>query len=221
LAKGAGFRLAPDAPQTFPEWIRHRARVGGDKLAVEVGGVARSYAELDDVTDRTAAGFAGLGLASGEHVSLMMQNSVENVDAWFGLQKAGLVEIPIHTASRGAALQYIVDHSDARALVVDEAFLPHLAAVVGDLPRLEHVIVNRNEPGEDPPPELPGRFAVRGIPTLLLFKEGELAETIVGLRPKEDIAQLIERHLESLRAASKAISAEVARVPGLSLSARV
>jgi thioredoxin 1 len=47
----------------------------------------------------------------------------------------------------------------------------------------------------DENPNVPGRFAVRGIPTLLLFKEGQLAETIVGLRAKEDIAQMIERHL--------------------------
>jgi thioredoxin 1 len=47
----------------------------------------------------------------------------------------------------------------------------------------------------DENPNIPERFAVRCIPTLLLFKEGELAETIVGLRGKEDIAKLIERHL--------------------------
>jgi thioredoxin len=47
----------------------------------------------------------------------------------------------------------------------------------------------------DENPNVPGRFAVRGIPTLLLFKGGQLAETIVGLRAKEDIAQMIERHL--------------------------
>jgi thioredoxin 1 len=47
----------------------------------------------------------------------------------------------------------------------------------------------------DENPNIPGRYAVRGIPTLLLFKEGELAETIVGLRGKEDLAKLIERHL--------------------------
>jgi len=47
----------------------------------------------------------------------------------------------------------------------------------------------------DENPNVPGRFAVRGIPTLLLFKEGQLAETIVGLRAKEDIAEMIERHL--------------------------
>jgi thioredoxin 1 len=47
----------------------------------------------------------------------------------------------------------------------------------------------------DENPNIPGRYAVRGIPTLLLFKEGQLADTIVGLAPKEDIAKMIERHL--------------------------
>ena len=47
----------------------------------------------------------------------------------------------------------------------------------------------------DENPNVPGRFMIRGIPTLLLFKDGRLAETLVGLRPKEDIAGLIEKHL--------------------------
>ena len=47
----------------------------------------------------------------------------------------------------------------------------------------------------DENPNVPGRFAIRGIPTLLIFKEGQLAETIVGLAPKEDIAKMIERHI--------------------------
>jgi thioredoxin 1 len=47
----------------------------------------------------------------------------------------------------------------------------------------------------DENPEVPRRFSVRGIPTLLLFKDGQLAETIVGLRAKEDIAKMMERHL--------------------------
>ncbi len=47
----------------------------------------------------------------------------------------------------------------------------------------------------DENPNIPGRFMIRGIPTLLLFKNGELAETMVGLAPKEDIAKLIDKHL--------------------------
>ena len=47
----------------------------------------------------------------------------------------------------------------------------------------------------DENPSVPSRFMIRGIPTLLLFKNGELAETMVGLAAKEDIAKLIDKHL--------------------------
>ena len=47
----------------------------------------------------------------------------------------------------------------------------------------------------DENPSVPGRFMIRGIPTLLVFKDGQLAETLVGLAPKEEIARLIEKHL--------------------------
>ena len=47
----------------------------------------------------------------------------------------------------------------------------------------------------DENPSVPGRFMIRGIPTLLLFKDGQLADTLVGLVPKEDIARMIEKHL--------------------------
>jgi thioredoxin 1 len=47
----------------------------------------------------------------------------------------------------------------------------------------------------DENPNVPGKFAIRGIPTLLLFKEGQLADTIVGLAAKDDIAKMIEKHL--------------------------
>ena len=47
----------------------------------------------------------------------------------------------------------------------------------------------------DENPNVPGRFMIRGIPTLLIFKNGHLEETLVGLAPKEDIARLLEKHL--------------------------
>jgi len=47
----------------------------------------------------------------------------------------------------------------------------------------------------DENPNIPGRFMIRGIPTLLLFKNGQLAETLVGLAPKDDIARMIDKHL--------------------------
>jgi thioredoxin 1 len=48
----------------------------------------------------------------------------------------------------------------------------------------------------DENPSIPtNRFQVRGIPTLVLLKDGQLVETIVGLRQKEELAKSIERYL--------------------------
>lgn len=40
-----------------------------------------------------------------------------------------------------------------------------------------------------------GRYNIRGIPTLLLFKNGEIQEQVVGATSKEAISKLIEKHL--------------------------
>ena len=47
----------------------------------------------------------------------------------------------------------------------------------------------------DANPMTPSKFMVRGIPTLLLFKDGELKETVVGLANKDDLAKMIDKHL--------------------------
>jgi thioredoxin len=41
----------------------------------------------------------------------------------------------------------------------------------------------------------PGKYGIRGIPTLLLFKEGELKETMVGVQSKDKIIEVIAKHL--------------------------
>jgi thioredoxin 1 len=42
---------------------------------------------------------------------------------------------------------------------------------------------------------LTSRFQIRGIPTLLLFKRGEVQEQYVGVTSKDVIAKMLERHL--------------------------
>ena len=47
----------------------------------------------------------------------------------------------------------------------------------------------------DEEPNSPTRFGVKGIPTMLLFKDGELASTKVGAIPKSDIVSWIKENL--------------------------
>lgn len=39
------------------------------------------------------------------------------------------------------------------------------------------------------------KYGIRGIPALLLFKDGQVVQQIVGVRPKEEIARIIENNL--------------------------
>ena len=68
----------------------------------------------------------------------------------------------------------------AMAPLVDE-----IAASVGDKVKVAKVNV-------DDSPELAGKYNVMTIPTLILFKEGKVAATSVGVRPKADIMKMLE-----------------------------
>lgn len=47
----------------------------------------------------------------------------------------------------------------------------------------------------DENPGVPGQFGIRGIPTLILFKDGKQVDQIVGNHPKENIVAMISKHL--------------------------
>ena len=47
----------------------------------------------------------------------------------------------------------------------------------------------------DDNPNTAFRFQVRGIPTLLLFKGGQVVESVVGLVQKDDLKKVIDKHL--------------------------
>lgn len=47
----------------------------------------------------------------------------------------------------------------------------------------------------DQNPSVTMRYSIRGIPTLMLFKRGEMVGQVVGLADKEHLKTLIEQHL--------------------------
>lgn len=47
----------------------------------------------------------------------------------------------------------------------------------------------------DENPATPGQFGVRGIPTLILFKDGKVVDQVVGAVPKNQLESLIKKAL--------------------------
>jgi len=68
---------------------------------------------------------------------------------------------------------------------------PALEEIAGELgDRLKVVKVNVDEN-----PSTPSKYGVRGIPTLIMFKDGQVADTQVGALPKGKILEWIEGNL--------------------------
>lgn len=159
----------PAEPRTIGAWIRHKAEVNQDRLALTVEGRDKTYAGAHQDSDRLASGLASLGLGPGDRACLMMQNSLECIDAWFAMNKAGVVEVPINQAYRGHLLEYLVSQSRSSAVVCDADYLGRIAEAAPSLPGLEHVVVNRAEGTEDVgTPDFPGHVTVHELADLYL-----------------------------------------------------
>jgi acyl-CoA synthetase (AMP-forming)/AMP-acid ligase II len=169
------FELAAESPRTMGDWVRERAAKYGDRHALDVHDVKRSYAEVDRFSSQMAAGLANLGLGVGSHACTMMKNSVESIDVWFGLCKLGAIEIPVNTANRGAPLKYMIDQSDSQTIAIDEEYVDRLTAIVDDLPQLQNVIIRREGLGSTV--DLPERILVHELGDLYL--DAALPEPVI------------------------------------------
>lgn len=71
------------------------------------------------------------------------------------------------------------------------ALAPKLEEVAGELgSKIKVVKLNIDEN-----PDAPSRYNVKGIPTMILFKNGQEIDQIVGNHPKENILALLQKHV--------------------------
>lgn len=70
-----------------------------------------------------------------------------------------------------------------------------VAPIVGELSEEYAGKVNFVKMNTDENPAVPSKFGIRSIPSLLIFKGGELQGTIVGFRPKSDLKKRIDEAL--------------------------
>ncbi|MFH5821863.1 AMP-binding protein [Georgenia sp. AZ-5] len=152
------------------DWLKDAVNRAPTSASLLVAGERIGYSELDPTSDRAAAGFSALGLRRGDHVCLMMRSSVEALQVWFGLAKAGLVEVPINVASGSYLLRYFLEHSGASVVVCDAEFEPLVRECAADLPRIRHLIVS----GPESDSAAHARFARHSLAGLLAHPAGPL-----------------------------------------------
>jgi long-chain acyl-CoA synthetase len=101
----------------------------------------RSYAELLAHVRRTADFLGGLGLQPGDRVALLLPNSPEWPEIYFGITGLGLVAVPMDAKLRSQEVAFILRDSGARALFCSAAVLPSLPGLRAQLPALATVVL--------------------------------------------------------------------------------
>ncbi|PXY29884.1 hypothetical protein BAY59_11555 [Prauserella coralliicola] len=131
----------PDEATTLPDILRARAELSPGSRCLTFDRETRTFAEMLAAAEQAAAALASLGIERGAKVATLLPNSTELLDIWFGASLLGAVFVPINTGLRGDGLRYIVEHSEAEFIAVDEPLVQTLSAAVpvGRGPRHRYV----------------------------------------------------------------------------------
>ena len=112
-----------------------------EREAVVVGDRRLSYGELEDRVNRLAHHLAANGVGAGDHVALYLYNGSEYLEAMLAAYKLRAVPVNVNYRYVEEELRYLLDDSDAVAVVFNAEFVPKLARLRDKLPTLRVFVV--------------------------------------------------------------------------------
>ncbi len=108
---------------TMGEALATNGRRYRDKVALWYDDVKVTYSELDRRVNQASRVLQSLGVGKGDHVALLLMNSIEYVELYFACGRIGAVAVPINLRLAPAEMAYVLGHSDSRVLVGDGQLL--------------------------------------------------------------------------------------------------
>jgi fatty-acyl-CoA synthase len=122
---------------TLHEAIERWAQTQPDKMALHVQGAAIDYAALAQRMVSASAGLVRhLGIAPGDRVAYLGYNRPEMLVLLFALARIGAMLLPLNFRLASAEHRGILQHAEAKALVVDSEFIEAANAASEALPAL-------------------------------------------------------------------------------------
>jgi acyl-CoA synthetase (AMP-forming)/AMP-acid ligase II len=116
------------------------ARTYPHKLAVAYGSMKWNYTQFNSRANRLANALYRLGIRQGDNIALMQYNNPEMLVSMFACFKAGCGAVPINFRLHPNEFSFIIDHSDAKAVILSPEFNPALMDCRERLPKVRHFI---------------------------------------------------------------------------------
>ncbi len=101
-------------------------------------GIRYTYKEFDELTDRVARGFMGMGIEKDDKVSIWASNYPEWIITQFATAKMGAVMVTVNTNYKQFELEYLLKQSDTKALIMmqgvkDNNYVDHIYGLCPEL----------------------------------------------------------------------------------------
>ena len=122
-------KLLTKSARTFPE-----------NLAIAYGSKELTYAEVNARTNRLANGLNRLGVQQGDNVAVLMYNCPEMLESMFACFKMGCGTIPINFRLHPKEFAFIINHSEAKAVIISPEFIESILDIRDDIPQVSYII---------------------------------------------------------------------------------
>jgi len=125
---------APTGGYSFARAWQTVASMRPDRTAVVCGDRRLSFASFDARANRLGNILRDAGVGPDDKVAIMCVNSPSYLEAFFAAQKLGAVPVNVNYRYVGAELAYLLDNSDADALIFHDEFAATVAEALATLP---------------------------------------------------------------------------------------
>jgi long-chain acyl-CoA synthetase len=103
--------------------------------------ISKTYREVGDIVRRLALGLLDLGIEKGDKVSILANTRPEWTYFDFAALSVGATVVPIYQTNSPEECQYVIENSDAKAVVVEDTEqLAKIDEIRDRVPKLEHVL---------------------------------------------------------------------------------
>ena len=99
-----------------------------------------SYGDFLTAVTETANGFLSLGLKKGDKIAILLPNGLEFPQCWLAANMIGAIMVPVNGRFVDREIEYILGHSEAKAIVTSGQHLDIVLNIKGRLPYLNSVI---------------------------------------------------------------------------------
>jgi len=132
-----------ETPLTPVDFARRTRRLHGAREAVVDGDLRLTYEQFFGRCDRWSSALQGLGVRQGDRVATIAPNTHAQLEAFYAVPQIGAVLVPVNYRLTADDFVYIVNHSGASVVCVDQDYLDTVDGVRDQMPDVAHFVALR------------------------------------------------------------------------------